>query len=144
MPAARRLDRILQRRGRRGVAEAGARGVPQCGVAHSRAGGDLAISPVDRHPQGNHGRAHVSHHHPGPRARDARPGEIEIAMRAFAIAAALVAFSVLAADAAGARTGKRQLWGSIAYDIKTGSYGFAVDRKTKRDAETDAFRQCGS
>ena len=64
-------------------------------------------------------------------------------MRTFAIAAALLGFSVLATDAAGARSGKRQLWGSIAYNSKTGVFGFAVDRKTKRDAETDAFRQCG-
>ncbi len=65
-------------------------------------------------------------------------------MRAFAIAAALLAFSVLAADAAGARAGKRQLWGSIAYSTKTGSYGFAVDRTTRRDDETEAFRLCGA
>ncbi len=65
-------------------------------------------------------------------------------MRAFAIAAALLAFSVLATDAAGARVGKKQLWGSIAYSSKTGSYGFAVDRTTRRDAETEAFRLCGA
>ncbi len=65
-------------------------------------------------------------------------------MRAFAIAAALLAFCVLATDAAGARAGKRQLWGSIAYSSKTGSYGFAVDRTTRRDAETEAFRLCGA
>ena len=65
-------------------------------------------------------------------------------MRTFAIAAALLAFSVLATDAAGARFGKRQLWGSIAYNSKTGSYGYDVDRTTKRDAETEAFRLCGA
>ncbi len=64
-------------------------------------------------------------------------------MRTFAIAAALLAFSILANDAAGARVGKRQLWGSIAYNSKSGVFGYAVDRKTKRDAETEAFRQCG-
>ena len=64
-------------------------------------------------------------------------------MRSFAIAAALLAFSVLATDADAARVGKRQLWGSIAYNSKSGIYGFAVDLKTKRDAETEAFRQCG-
>jgi hypothetical protein len=64
-------------------------------------------------------------------------------MRTFAIATALLAFSVLATDAAGARVGKRQLWGSIAYNSKSGVFGYAVDRKTKRDAETEAFRQCG-
>jgi hypothetical protein len=65
-------------------------------------------------------------------------------MRSFAIAAALLAFSVLATDASGARAGKRQLWGAIAYSTKTGAYGFAVDRKTKRDAEAEAFRICGT
>ena len=65
-------------------------------------------------------------------------------MRSFAIAAALLAFSALATDASGARAGKKQLWGSIAYNSKTGSYGFAVDRATKRDAETEAFRLCGA
>src|SRR5712692_2459740 len=65
-------------------------------------------------------------------------------MRTFAIAAALLAFSVLATDAAGARVGKRQLWGSIAYNSKSGSYGYAVDRTTRRDAETEAFRLCGA
>lgn len=64
-------------------------------------------------------------------------------MRTFAIAAALLVFSVLATDAAAARFGKRQLWGSIAYSSKSGVFGFAVDRKTKRDAEAEAFRQCG-
>ena len=65
-------------------------------------------------------------------------------MRSFAIAVVSLAFSVLATDAAGARVGKRQLWGSIAYNTQTGSYGFAVDRTTKRDAETEAFRLCGA
>ncbi len=65
-------------------------------------------------------------------------------MRARAVALVLLALLIAALDAAAARQGKRQLWGAIAYDIKTGSYGYAVDRKTKRDAETDAFRQCGS
>jgi hypothetical protein len=64
-------------------------------------------------------------------------------MRAFAIAAALLAFCVLATDAAGARVGKRQLWGSIAYNSKSGIFGYAVDLKTKREAEAEAFRQCG-
>jgi hypothetical protein len=64
-------------------------------------------------------------------------------MRTFAIAAALLAFSAFATDVAGARFGKRQLWGSIAYNSKSGAFGYAVDLKTKRDAETEAFRQCG-
>ena len=64
-------------------------------------------------------------------------------MRSFAIAAALLAFSLLATDAAAARVGKRQLFGSIAYNSKTGAFGYAVDLRTKREAETQAFRQCG-
>ena len=35
-------------------------------------------------------------------------------------------------------------WGAIAYSTKTGAYGYAVDRATKRDAETEAFRICGT
>jgi len=65
-------------------------------------------------------------------------------MRTFAIAAAMLVFAALATDAAGARVGKRQLWGSIAYNTKSGSYGYAVDRRTRRDAETEAFRLCGA
>jgi Domain of unknown function (DUF4189) len=64
-------------------------------------------------------------------------------MRSFAIATALLAFSVLATDVSGARLGKRQLWGAIAYNSKSGAFGYAVDLKTKREAETEAFRQCG-
>ena len=41
------------------------------------------------------------------------------------------------------RAGKRQLWGAIVYSSKTGSYGYAVDRRTRREAEAEAFRQCG-
>jgi hypothetical protein len=65
-------------------------------------------------------------------------------VRAALIAAALFAFSALPADALGARYGKRQLWGAIAYSSETGLYGYAVDRRTKREAESEAFRQCGS
>ncbi|HEY6720408.1 MAG TPA: DUF4189 domain-containing protein [Burkholderiales bacterium] len=64
-------------------------------------------------------------------------------MKTIAIAFTLLAFAVLATDASGARNGKRQLWGSIAYSSTSGSFGYAVDRKTKRDAETEAYRQCG-
>jgi len=61
-----------------------------------------------------------------------------------AAAGLLLALAVFAIDAGAARVGKKQLWGSIAYNTKTGSYGFAVDRATKRDAETEAFRLCGA
>ena len=64
-------------------------------------------------------------------------------MRTIAIAGALLAFAVLATDAAGARFGKRQLWGSIAYNSKSGAFGYAVDVTTRRQAETEAFRRCG-
>jgi len=65
-------------------------------------------------------------------------------MRTIAAAGLLLALAVFAIDAGAARYGKRQLWGAIAYNTKTGTYGFAVDRKTKREAETEAFSQCGS
>lgn len=66
-------------------------------------------------------------------------------MRA-ALTAALVLLALLifALEASAARNGKRQLWGAIAYNSKTGTYGYSVDVKTKREAETAAFRQCGS
>jgi hypothetical protein len=59
-------------------------------------------------------------------------------------AAVLIGCAVLAADAIGARAVKKQLWGAVAYSGKTGAYGYAVDMKSKRDAEAEAFRQCGS
>ena len=61
-----------------------------------------------------------------------------------ALAAAITLAFAFAADADAARQGKRQLWGAIAYSTKSGSFGYAIDMKTKRDAETAAFRQCGS
>jgi len=65
-------------------------------------------------------------------------------MQRITVVGLLVAFALFSVDAAAARSGKKQLWGSIAYSTKTGSYGFAVDRATKRDAETEAFRLCGA
>jgi len=64
-------------------------------------------------------------------------------MRAIAAAGLLLALAVFAIDAGAARYGKRQLFGSIAYNSKTGAFGYAVDLKTRRQAETEAFRQCG-
>ena len=59
--------------------------------------------------------------------------------------AVLLACSVGAADAIAARSiKKQQLWGAIAYNAKTSAYGYAVDMKSKRDAEAEAFRHCGS
>ncbi|MGB7543114.1 MAG: DUF4189 domain-containing protein [Burkholderiales bacterium] len=66
-------------------------------------------------------------------------------MRAITIATAvLILVFALAADAAGAFRSRKQLWGAIAYNSKSGAYGFAVDRTSKRAAESEAFRQCGS
>jgi Domain of unknown function (DUF4189) len=65
-------------------------------------------------------------------------------MRIAATAAVLILCPAFADDAFAARTGKKQLWGAIAYNNGTGAYGYAVDMKSKRDAETQAHRQCGS
>jgi uncharacterized protein DUF4189 len=65
-------------------------------------------------------------------------------MRAAAVVFVLLASGILAIEADAARYGKRQLWGAIAYDSKSGAYGFAVDVKTKREAESGAFAKCGS
>ena len=64
--------------------------------------------------------------------------------RILTVALVLLALLIVALDAAGARHGSRQLWGAIAFSTKTGSYGYAVDMKTKRDAESEAYRQCGT
>jgi len=56
----------------------------------------------------------------------------------------LVLALALAAGPALAQKAARGPWGSIAYSTKTGAYGYAVDRTTKRDAETEAFRICGT
>jgi len=45
---------------------------------------------------------------------------------------------------AGAQKASKGRWGALAYSTKTGAYGYAVDRTTKRDAETEAFRICGT
>ena len=55
----------------------------------------------------------------------------------------LLALLIVALDVLAARAGKRQLWGAIAYDSRTGAYGYVVDVRTKRDAEAQAFAQCG-
>jgi hypothetical protein len=55
-----------------------------------------------------------------------------------ALALAVVAGSVAAQKA------QKTLWGAIAYSTKTGAYGYAVDYATKRAAETEAFRICGT
>ena len=64
--------------------------------------------------------------------------------RALSLTLVLLALLIVTLDAGAARAGKRQLWGAIAYNSKAGTYGYAVDRKTRRDAESDAFTACGS
>ena len=63
---------------------------------------------------------------------------------ALTAALVLLALLIVALDVFAARPGNRQLWGAIAYSTKSGSYGFSVDRRTRRDAEMEAFRQCGA
>ena len=48
------------------------------------------------------------------------------------------------ASGADAHKPSKNLWGAIAYSTKTGAYGYAVDYATKRAAETEAFRICGT
>ena len=62
---------------------------------------------------------------------------------ALTAALVLLALLIVALDVLAARAGKRQLWGAIAYDSRTGAYGYVVDVRTKRDAEAQAFAQCG-
>jgi hypothetical protein len=58
---------------------------------------------------------------------------------------AFLALAFSLADAAIAqKAAKGGRWGAIAYSTRTGAYGYAVDRTTKRDAETEAFRICGT
>lgn len=49
-----------------------------------------------------------------------------------------------AACGVAAQKPSKALWGAIAYSTKTGAYGYAVDYATKRSAETEAFRICGT
>lgn len=66
-------------------------------------------------------------------------------MRIVVIAAALLLVAAsFPADAAGARTAKKQLWGAIAFSSRTEAFGYAVDQSTKRAAEAEASRQCGA
>lgn len=59
--------------------------------------------------------------------------------------ALLLAAALLAPSAAFAqKSATGGPWGAIAYSTKTGAYGYAVNRTTKRDAETEAFRICGT
>jgi len=48
-------------------------------------------------------------------------------------------FSVLAAD----KSARNSLHGAIAYHQASGSMGWATDRRTSREASTEALKQCG-
>ncbi len=50
------------------------------------------------------------------------------------------------AAAAAPKSGKYpdRPWGAVAYHSKTGQYGYAVNYRTRRAAESEAFRQCGN
>ena len=64
--------------------------------------------------------------------------------RIFRIVAVQAAFNVLALGfALDADARAKARWGAVAYHSKTGAFGYAVDRTNKRDAEAEAFRQCG-
>jgi hypothetical protein len=66
-------------------------------------------------------------------------------MRKSAERTALLVLLLASAGAAAAqKVPKSGLWGAIAYSTKTGAYGYAVDYATKRAAETEAFRICGT
>jgi hypothetical protein len=56
----------------------------------------------------------------------------------------VVLVSTLVAGVAEAQKAAKGPWGAIAYSTRTGAYGYAVDRTTKREAETEAFRICGT
>ena len=65
-------------------------------------------------------------------------------MRKFLMLAAALSLALpQAGDAASTRKAGKGNWGAIAYNTRTGAYGYAVDVASKRDAETEAFRQCG-
>jgi len=64
-------------------------------------------------------------------------------MRAITIATAVLTLAFALAAEAAPRSGK-QPWGAIAYNSKSGAFGYAVDRATRRAAESEAFRRCGS
>jgi len=59
-------------------------------------------------------------------------------------AAALVLALPQAGDAATPRKAAKATWGAIAYNTRTGAFGYAVDVASRRSAETEAFRQCGA
>ncbi len=68
-------------------------------------------------------------------------------MKIFARAVVLLYALMLAPDALAAKVAQKKgkgPWGAVAYDSKTGAFGFASDFASKRAAESEAFRLCGS
>ena len=63
--------------------------------------------------------------------------------RSVFFALTLVATLVAAFDASAAARQSRQPWGAIAFNSRTGAFGYAVDLASRRAAEKEAFRQCG-
>jgi len=66
-----------------------------------------------------------------------------IARAALLISALMLVSNALAATAIAQKQGKR-LWGAVAYNSKTGAFGYAADLTSRRAAETEAFRLCGA
>jgi hypothetical protein len=64
--------------------------------------------------------------------------------RLLILATALALAMPPAAEAAFPRKPAKADWGAIAYNTRTGAFGYAVDAASKRNAESEAFRQCGS
>jgi outer membrane biogenesis lipoprotein LolB len=58
------------------------------------------------------------------------------------LACAALAGHVVAAEK-GKTAGRTQYYGAIAYHSASGSFGWASDRRTSRDARIEALEQCG-
>jgi hypothetical protein len=59
--------------------------------------------------------------------------------------AALLAAALLGREAYPAAPAKsKKPWGAVAYSSATGAFGYAVDQPSRRAAEGEAFRLCGS
>jgi hypothetical protein len=80
--------------------------------------------------------------------RHPEPKGISVARVPRLAAFALVLVALLARDAlpAAPKSGKYpdRPWGAVAYNTRTGQYGYATDYRTRRAAESEAFRQCGT
>lgn len=65
------------------------------------------------------------------------------AVAVFMSVAVLLAGALFAFGAAAAQKTAKGRWGAVAYNSKTGAFGYAVNFASRREAETEAFRQCG-